>query len=95
MKYLADDDGMASLIVENNNESRKLIRQIHQVLRDPKVTDMLAELGFEGLAFTRIVDTVHFAEKGHSSPLQVADACAFAIKRHSWGRPKAIGSMSR
>jgi hypothetical protein len=41
----------------------------------------------EKLAFTRIVDTVHFAEKSHSSPLQVADACAFAIKRHLMAKP--------
>jgi hypothetical protein len=29
-----------------------------------------------------IIDTVHFAGKSESAPLQIADACAFVIKRH-------------
>ncbi len=34
---------------------------------------------------TRIRDTVHFAEKAESPALQIADICAFVIKRYLAG----------
>jgi hypothetical protein len=37
---------------------------------------------FGDLALKRIIGTPRFEEKGDSSPLQVADVCAFVIKRH-------------
>jgi hypothetical protein len=89
MRLIAEDGEVASLIMENNDQSRSLIRQMHQFLRDPAMAHLLKADGFGSLAFTRIVDTVHFAEKGHSSPLQVADACAFVIKRHLMGTPES------
>jgi len=33
------------------------------------------------LPFERIIETIHFAQKTESSLLQVADVCAFALKR--------------
>jgi hypothetical protein len=50
--------------------------------------EFLKSHNFGALALTRIVDTVHFAEKGYSSPLQLADVCAFAIKRHLMKTPE-------
>jgi hypothetical protein len=44
---------------------------------------------FGEFVLSRVVDTVLFAEKSESSPLQVADACAFAIKRHLMKTPEA------
>jgi hypothetical protein len=38
-------------------------------------------MGAERLILNRVIDTVHFAEKKSSSILQVADACAFFVKR--------------
>jgi hypothetical protein len=38
---------------------------------------------------TRIVDTVHFASKRDCGPLQLADACAFIIKRKMAQKPDA------
>ena len=82
MKELTGEDEVALLIAEDNREARRLMREIVNFNRDPqKVTKLIPGKLSEQLPFTRIIDTLHFAEKADSSPLQVADACAFAIMR--------------
>jgi hypothetical protein len=46
-------------------------------------SDRFSALGENNKIFhsNHIVETVHFAEKAESMPLQVADTCAFVIKR--------------
>ena len=72
---------VALLIAENNNDARRLIRSHHNFLRDPAMVALLSEETRKNLPLTRLVDTVHFAEKLDSSLLQLADACAYVIKR--------------
>jgi hypothetical protein len=40
-----------------------------------------------GLPLRRIIDTVHFAEKGDARPLQLADLCAFILNRGLKDKP--------
>jgi hypothetical protein len=72
---------VALLIAENNDNARRLIRTHHNFIRDPAKVVLLSEETRKNLPLTRLVDTVHFAEKLDSILLQLADACAYAIKR--------------
>lgn len=87
MRRGAEVNEVATVIVENNHVARKLIRATHNFLRDPTNAQYLPAIHNSRHLFpvTRIVDTAFFAEKIDSSPLQIADACAFAIKRHLMG----------
>ncbi len=73
---------VALLIAEDHPEVRQLIKDAQEVAKDPKKVAVYGlRNDFEDLPLTKIVDTVHFASKAHSIMLQLADACAFAIKR--------------
>jgi hypothetical protein len=63
-------DEVASIIMENNEQTRRPIKGMQQFNRNPKNAEVLTSLGFGQLVLSRVVDTVHFAEKGESSPLK-------------------------
>lgn len=70
------------VIYENNDTARNAVRDMHNYMRDPKlivgdVPNPMARI----LPLTRVVEAATFAEKSESSLLQLADICAFVIKR--------------
>jgi uncharacterized protein DUF3800 len=82
-------DEVGMLIAEDRDRVRKALKVAHAGFRGRALKEFQAdwEKLKEGLfklllPLERIVETVHFAQKGESSLLQVADICAFAIKRH-------------
>jgi len=77
----ADDGEVGLLIAEDNKEARRLMRNVINFNRNPDLVALLDEETRRHVPLTRIVDTVHYAEKLDSSPLQIADACAFSIMR--------------
>ncbi len=81
MDKAADADEIAQMVMENNPEAQQFIRKTHKVLADPKRRDLLKKEDAEMLAVSRIIETLHFEEKSDSSALQVADYCAWAIRR--------------
>lgn len=91
MRALASDE-VAMLIAEDRPIMRKMLKFAHAILRGrapPEFQGLLSEtlvadpiLSKLVLPLERIVETVHFAEKGESSLLQIADLCAFTIKRN-------------
>ena len=78
------------IIAENNDEVRQAAREAHVMLRDP------AEMAKEGFIdhacfpFKRIRDGLQFTTKAESRLLQVADACAWAIRRAANNAPNAF-----
>lgn len=69
-----------SITMENNNILRKSLKSWHKYLRyNLPQFGPYVDAGY--LPLTHCIDTPHFAEKDECSPLQVADACAFVIKR--------------
>jgi hypothetical protein len=79
-------DEVAMIVMENNEHSRKLVRKTHVSLRQPaNIEEFAKEQDREYLPLTKIIDSPLFAKKTDASILQVADACAFAIKRHLVG----------
>lgn len=84
MRQRTDAGEVATMIYENNNESKKLIKEVHEALKLQFFSDAPPLQGWQlkdFLPITRVVDTAYFAEKEETSILQVADACAFAIRR--------------
>jgi hypothetical protein len=80
---------VAMLIAEDREIMRKMLKLAHSLFRGRLPKEYQIDLErFKQDALTRIlmpleriVETVHFAQKAESSLLQVADICAFAIKR--------------
>ena len=72
-------DETAMLIAEDTPKMKRPLKLLHG-----EYTDRFKKIGAGGKLFhsSHIVETVHFAEKAESMPLQVADACAFVFKRH-------------
>lgn len=70
---------VAMLLVENNNESKKMLKAIHSLLKLPVSA---RQIKFENIKpFRRIVEQPSFCEKEPLGLLQIADACAFSIAR--------------
>jgi hypothetical protein len=85
MNAVADPDEMAMLVMENDDQSRQLIKRTHRIISDPKLRAFMQEGANADITVTRLIYPVHFEEKTDSSALQIADACAFAIKRFLMG----------
>lgn len=84
MRSGAADGEVATLVYENNDTARKMIRELHNDLKNPSgnMLDVLPQWKMrEFVPLTRIVDTAHFADKKDTSILQLADLCAFVIRR--------------
>ena len=90
-KYMRDHaqpSELAAMVAENNNDTRKMVKEMHVVMKGQGPHVKNAELYFSQLAkvdpdclpVRRIVDTVYFAEKGDAILLQIADACAFMLR---------------
>jgi hypothetical protein len=93
---------VAQLIAEDNQKMRRHLNKALHVLRvSPlKAIEERSESGkteiFEGgYEVQRIVDEVHFMERGNSAPfLQIADACAYGIRRYLASLPYGADYMS-
>jgi hypothetical protein len=80
---------VAILIAEDRPEVRNTVKFTHGVFRGRGLKQ--AQAGFDAIKnkllgqlmpLETIVETVHFVQKRESSLLQIADLCAFAIKRN-------------
>jgi hypothetical protein len=72
---------VAQMVAENNDQVRAALKGVHALLRDP--TKSKGGLHSSNLLPLRqIRNSVHFASKDESGPLQLADLCAFIIRGH-------------
>lgn len=83
MKEFTPENEVALLIAENNHLARRFIQDVIAIIREPKTIQRNPGL----YSIDCIIETVHFTEKTHSSLLQIADACAFIIKRELMKAP--------
>lgn len=73
----------AMVVHEDIPRSKKWIKFVHGLARDP----ILGHRFGGGLCpFAKVKDTIHFANKYESRLLQIADTCAFCIRRHISGK---------
>lgn len=91
MKTYAAAGEHALIVAENKPEVHRGLKNLHFAMQ----TDGLAQATFGHFAahmpITRVRDTVHFAAKDESPALQIADVCAFIIRRHFEQRTSSEG----
>lgn len=82
MKHRAGPDEVAQMVMENNPHAQKFIHAAHRVISNPRLRDALLDAkGKKSVNISRIMWPIYFQDKIDSSMLQIADACAWAIRR--------------
>jgi Protein of unknown function (DUF3800) len=74
-------DEIAQVIAEDNSDARKSIKGVLQILKSPARIKAAGLTDVRMLPLQRIRGSVQFAEKSENRPLQLADTCAFIIRR--------------
>ncbi len=69
---------VAQLVAENNDQSKRMIRDVHQAFRNPHLNPGI--IPNNRLPLKHIRGSIHFADKNEFAPLQIADLCAFIIR---------------
>lgn len=77
------------LIYEDNRACRSLIRKSHNFLRTVDFHHILTSDIKDFFPPKRIIDTAHFVEKTDTSLIQLADVCAFVVKRRLMKTPES------
>jgi hypothetical protein len=88
MQDNADPNEIATLVAENNTDTRRSVKQAHRILKGKNLKSkreldpfsLLSELAPGRLPLRKIIDTVHLVEKHEAPLLQVADAAALIIR---------------
>ena len=76
------------MIVENNDQARKVIRDTLTYYQRPElVKELETDKERMHFPFKKIKEAPLFAEKGESSVLQIADFCSYVIKKKLMGDP--------
>jgi hypothetical protein len=94
MRDSAEPREVASLVVENNDNACKFIKSTHSLLRgrnlgrgsDAGAFSYFKEIAGDCVPIRKIKGAVHFASKDEELLLQVADVCAFIIRRFLEGK---------
>ena len=81
-------DELAFLIVEDHPNHRKHLTWVYSMLYDRHFHFRLENMGLSS-PFQRLVESPLFQAKNGASPVQVADVCAFLIRRCLEGCPTA------
>ena len=84
-KFVADE--VAMLIVENRKEAHETIRKVQQFMLSSE--QWKNEPANPVFPLEKIIESPFFASKASSSMLQIADACAFAVRLHWIKKPAA------
>jgi hypothetical protein len=90
MRHNAPNE-VAMLIAEDMDKVKGALRMLHDGYRQDYVDSYFDEIRIGGLPQNvfktrNIIDAVHFARKTESPLLQIADTCAFLVKRQLQGR---------
>lgn len=95
MRLYADPSEVATVIAENNTDTQNVIKAMHVLLQgrdrsgNPAIYNAFLQHSSDCLPVTRIIDTVHLANKDEAILLQLADACALIIRYALEGKPHA------
>ncbi len=76
------------LIIEDNQQAKKLITDTQLAYQDRHLIAELSERERKNFPFRKIKEAHLFALKGQSKVLQLADFCAYVLKRHLMGDPR-------
>lgn len=91
MRNRAGLSEIASIVMERNANLQRQIHDLFRTMKEP--ADYAAHLGWdvsEIIPIKRLIDAPSFQDKAGSSILQLADFCAFALKRAADKRADAV-----
>lgn len=89
MRNEAGETEVAKIAVEYNSQNYRIFKEQHRTLKSP---ECLRDMNPSALAvwpLKRIVDSVEPCEKQDTSLLQIADACAFILRKALERHPEA------
>jgi hypothetical protein len=89
MRRQPDRNEIASLILEDLPQVRGHVRDLQAFMQNFLDHAGLHAHDKDRLWLTRVIGQPHFEGKSVFSPLQIADACAFAVKRQLMKKPHA------
>lgn len=72
---------VAALFAENHDEVKKAARETQILMRSRKGSEMLNVMGKRHLPLRHVKDGINFVTKPESLALQLADACAWTIRK--------------
>jgi hypothetical protein len=94
LRLYTHDSEVATLVLEDVSHMRKLLRAVPSLMRNLPIrtsAEHIHRIGApsrsdaveppEELKVSKIVDCAHYAEKSEAPLLQLADACAFTLRR--------------
>jgi hypothetical protein len=88
MRQNAQKEELATLVAEDGAGTKARVQRLFAHYNDPDyVQRMQLNVLRQVLPLTRFVDTVHFAQKERAPLLQMADVCAYSIRRRIAGEP--------
>ncbi len=76
-------------IADDTKARDKIKGNFRQLRKEPLLTELGADLGADGSKLDHLIDTIYFGNSKESIFLQLADCCAFFIKRTMMGRADA------
>jgi hypothetical protein len=88
MQEVADPEEVAQMIMEDDHQSRGFLKITQRYLSDPQYYQRF-RAEHDAFKLSRIIYPIHFEQKTDSSALQIADLCAFALKRWRMKKPHA------
>lgn len=84
------DSTQALITYENNDQAKSLVNVMHNDMQKPDTLRRLdprdAEKMKKLIPLKRVLEATRFAEKGEAPILQLADVCAYFIRRRMTGR---------
>lgn len=86
MRVQPDKNAVASVVFDDNAQVRRSARFAQESLQQEANLQGLRAHEKDRFWLTHIVGLPHFENRSYSSPLQLADACAFVLKRVAMGK---------
>ena len=93
MRHEAGEQEVAKIAVEHNSQNYRLFKEHHRTLKGPDALKNMHPVAAIYWPLRKIVDSVEACEKQDSSLLQIADACAFIMRKKMEGHAKADAYM--
>jgi hypothetical protein len=90
MQHKIPSSEVASIVFEQNKDVQKHVPMMYEFLRNPTETDKLYPWWRNWMPITRIIDQPSYQPKSGSSILQLADYCAFSVRRRTEKRRDGI-----
>jgi hypothetical protein len=95
LRFHGGNREVGMIIAEDNTDVKEALRRMQGFAHRPTDIHNLVPGWEKYLPFRKIIDTVHYAGKKQSALLQLADVCAFIIKRQLIAQRRPVSEGTR